>query len=52
MNEKFKRFNDFLISNNFTLLSEFKNLSTRVDIKCNNCGNEFYQEAHAHISQK
>ena len=38
MNEKFKRFNDFLISNNFTLLSEFKNLSTRVDIKCNKCG--------------
>ena len=38
MNEKFKRFNDFLISSNFTLLSEFKNLSTRVDIKCNKCG--------------
>ena len=38
MNEKFKRFNDFLISIDFTLVSEFKNLSTRVDIKCNKCG--------------
>lgn len=38
MNKKFKRFNNFLISIDFTLVSEFKNLSTRVDIKCNKCG--------------
>ena len=30
----------------------YKSCKDKVLIKCNNCGNEFYQEAHAHISQK